>query len=407
MTPWRARLVMLLVRARNWVVGEFNWGQIIGSVLTTSWGSPAGDVHADDPSRVNTGLISPSNKHVADPTGSTNQDELKDQHRQVRQLIKQALEEPTLEDLTEFLEFTNRFRRLAVWNARMAHIQRPGARIIASEYEWTTVGRYVLPDAVPIIILWPFSPIRFVYELEDTGPPIDRDNINDPFAARGEFRPRTLSTLESNLKRQKSFRIEVEARRQGFSYAGSAVAQGVLSFAHSAEAPLADGKPIGAFVQNNAVSAGQLSKRGIPAFRITVNDRLEPIERFVTLAHELGHIFCGHLGACSSLSGREEESGWPDRQSLGKDEKEVEAEAIAYLVASRAEIITGSAVYLKRHAQDAEMAKINLDLIVRAAARIERLAKIHYGTMVFKPQSGASTPPTSEPRVFSSLDFIR
>jgi hypothetical protein len=39
--------------------------------------------------------------------------------------------------------------------------QRPGARVIASEFEWQTVGRCVLPDAVPIIILWPFSPIHF------------------------------------------------------------------------------------------------------------------------------------------------------------------------------------------------------------------------------------------------------
>jgi hypothetical protein len=46
----------------------------------------------------------------------------------------------------------------------------------------------VQPDAVPIIILWPFRPIRFVYELEDTGPPIGRESINDPFAVRGEFR---------------------------------------------------------------------------------------------------------------------------------------------------------------------------------------------------------------------------
>ena len=97
-----------------------------------------------------------------------------DPQEQVRQLIKQALEEPTLEQLTDFLDFTNRFRRLAVWNARMAYIQRPGAKSIASEWEWRSVGREVQPDAVPIIILWPFSPIRFVYELADTGPPIER-----------------------------------------------------------------------------------------------------------------------------------------------------------------------------------------------------------------------------------------
>ena len=72
--------------------------------------------------------------------------------------------------------------------------QRLGARVIASEFEWQTVGRCVLPDAVPIIILWPFSPIRFVYQLQDTGPPIDRESINDFFAAKGEFRLGTLST---------------------------------------------------------------------------------------------------------------------------------------------------------------------------------------------------------------------
>jgi hypothetical protein len=30
------------------------------------------------------------------------------------------------------------------------------------------------------------------------------------------------------------------------------------------------------------------------------------------------------------------------------------------------------------------MANVNLDLVVRGAARIERLAEIHYGKMVFK-----------------------
>ena len=149
-------------------------------------------------------------------------------HRQIRQLIKQALETPTPAGLAEFLDFSTRFRRLAIWNARMAYIQRPGARIIASEFEWETVGRHVLPDAVPIIILWPFSPIRFVYELQDTGPPIDRESINDPFAAKGEFPPATISALMSSLKKQKSFKIEIELRRHGFGYAGTAAAHGLV-----------------------------------------------------------------------------------------------------------------------------------------------------------------------------------
>jgi hypothetical protein len=98
----------------------------------------------------------------------------------------------------------------------MAYIQRPGARIIASEYEWKTVSRSVVPDAVPIMILWPFSPIRYVYELEDTEPRIDREAIKDPFAAKGNFDPRALPTLMASLQKQKRFKIIIEGRRQGF-----------------------------------------------------------------------------------------------------------------------------------------------------------------------------------------------
>jgi hypothetical protein len=52
-------------------------------------------------------------------------------------------------------------------------------------------------------------------------------------------------------------------------------------------------------------------------------------------------------------------------------------------VASRAGLVTCSAAYLKSYVQHTDMDKIDLDLIVRAAARIERLAKIRYGSMNF------------------------
>jgi hypothetical protein len=76
------------------------------------------------------------------------------------------------------------------------------------------------------MILWPFSPIRYVYELEDTEPRIDREAIKDPFAAKGNFDPRALPTLIVSLQKQKRFKIIIEGRRQGFSRAGSAAARG-------------------------------------------------------------------------------------------------------------------------------------------------------------------------------------
>lgn len=321
------------------------------------------------------------NRGSSDPAQSESQE---DGYIQVRQLIKSAIESPTQEGLTDFLDFTTKFRRLAIWNARMAYIQRPGASVIASEFEWQTVGRYVRPDAVPILILWPFSPIRFVYELADTGPPIDRCSIQDPFATKGELGRHVLPRLISSLKERRNFKIKVEGRRLGFSYAGSAAAQGVLAISASSGGPFSNDGGIGQFVEENARSNASTDKLGIPTFRILVNDRLEPGERFVTIAHELGHIFCGHLGPCLSRSGKEEESGWPDRRSLGMGEKEVEAEAIAYLIASRAGLVTNSAQYIQTHVKHADMKMIDIDLIVRAAARIERLAKIHHGSMAFR-----------------------
>ncbi len=51
-----------------------------------------------------------------------------DAQHQIRQLVKLALETPTPDQFIEFFDFTNRCRRLAVWNARMAYIQRAQAR---------------------------------------------------------------------------------------------------------------------------------------------------------------------------------------------------------------------------------------------------------------------------------------
>jgi hypothetical protein len=313
------------------------------------------------------------------------QQDAQHRYRLVRQLLKQALEAPTPKGLEDLLQFATKFRRLSVWNANMAYIQRPGARVIASEFEWKREGRFVQPDAAPIIILWPRSPIRFVYEFEDTGPLIDRKKINDPFAVDGQLPPKALDRLIKSLKKQKTFKISLEGRRQGFSYAGSAAAHGSLPIGAAQNGLMEGGSRIGQFAQDNAETGPRPRNASVPAYRITFNERLNTAERFATIAHELGHIFCGHLGACASGPRESDESGWRDRRSFSKHEKEVEAEAVAFVVASRAGVVPASAEYLREFVRSADISRIDPELIVRAAARIERLAGLHYGTMAFEP----------------------
>lgn len=304
-------------------------------------------------------------------------DDIDAQRTQARQLIKQALETTTPVSLVQSLEFVTKFRRMSIWNARMVYIQRPGARAVASEYEWDRMGRHVLPDAVPIIILWPFRPICFVYELADTGPLLERENPNDPFFVEGELQPRTLATLIRELEKQKLFRVKTEFRRHGYDSAGTAALYGVDGNrgvdAQNGLGPSADDVQTVASVVE-----------GVRVYGVVINDRMTLPERFVTLAHELGHIFCGHLGACQSTGARANESGWPDRTRLSHSEREIEAEAVAYLVAARAGLKPASASYLGSHAKVVDLSKVDVDTIVRAAARIERLAGISHGKMTFE-----------------------
>jgi hypothetical protein len=100
------------------------------------------------------------------------------------------------------------------------------------------------------------------------------------------------------LKRQKTFKIRLEERRQGFRYAGSAAAQGSLPL----DGLIGSTSRIGQFAQENAVTGPPSAGASVPVYRISFNGRLDTAERFVTIAHELGHIFCGHLGGCVSDS---------------------------------------------------------------------------------------------------------
>jgi hypothetical protein len=297
----------------------------------------------------------------------------------VLNLLRDAERHDPLTELPKCLDFGQRFRRLSVWNAHMAYIQRPGATAIGSAYEWRCIGRDIAPDGQPIIILWPFGPIAFVYEVGDTIPSIERANIGDPFSVSGRLPERVFPALASSLQKQRMFRIEVEYVRLGQAGAGSAAALDLRTEASEAVGSSPGQKDDGTIAALAHQSGKTCKVKNGPSFRIKLNDRLSAAEAFATLAHELGHIFCGHLGGCENGDTKSVQVGWPDRTSVGLADREFEAEAVAHLVCARAGIVTRSADYLRPYVRDRTPDAISLDTIVRAAARIERLAGIRHG----------------------------
>lgn len=235
-----------------------------------------------------------------------------------------------------FLSFVVRFNNLSVYNAMLVLVQRPGAAAVATRIKWESFGRYVKPDAVPIVILRPFGPVAFVFEQGDTeGNPLPGENDN-PLFATGTL---SQSVYDQTCKAAEKYGIYVEhSDSYGMLLAGTAAGFSVMP-------------------EMFETKAGR-------EFRVRLNAKHDLPTRFCTLAHELGHIYCGHVG--SDSKGR-----WPDRSKLPHAQAEMEAEAVAWLVCQRNGVKTKSREYLSEQVRKVEPADISMYAIFEAANRVE------------------------------------
>lgn len=192
-------------------------------------------------------------------------------------LFQDVREYRSSKNYMELLDFIKRFRNIAPYNAMLIHIQKPGSKYIASAKDWyARFGRRPKPGARPLIILWTFGPVSFVYELEDT---------------EGE------------------------------------------------EFPIA----------------------------ITLNSNHDRLTQLATIYHELGHVYCGHLG-------NQELDYLPKRCVLPIEVKEFEAESVCWLLCEREGIKNPSAEYLSNYLNSYnEIPGISIDTVLKAAAKIEQM----------------------------------
>ena len=93
--------------------------------------------------------------------------------------------------------------------------------------------------------------------------------------------------------------------------------------------------------------------------------------QFSTLAHELGHLFLGHLGPDKKLN-------VPRRAAMTHTQREFEAESVAYLVCERNGIKVKSQTYLANYADRVtSLDSIDLYQVMRAAGQVETLLALN------------------------------
>jgi hypothetical protein len=253
-------------------------------------------------------------------------------------------------DYNDLLEFVSRLRNFAPFNAMLLQIQKPGLSYAASAWEWRECfGRTIKEGARPLLVLWPFGPVALVYDVLDTeGEDLPEDVAS--FVAHGE--------------------IDEERFSCGL----------VLAAKRNIQCVMVD-------AGDNAAGSIRVFRRAqreeeTTVYRMQLNRNHSLPVRFTSLAHELGHLFLGHLGLDRKLN-------IPSRPPLSHEERELEAESVAYLVCARNGVESKSQTYLKNYV-DVHTTVGDLDLyqVMRAAGQVETVLGVGAHMKFDKPQSG-------------------
>lgn len=257
----------------------------------------------------------------------------------VRSLLDQLLADSRLytqsKDYKELLDFVVRLGNFAPFNAMLLQVQKPGLRFAASARDWQErFGRTPKDGARPLLILWPFGPVALVYDVIDTeGKPIPDDVAS--FFAHGRVDEKQFASFQTQIAKRAIEWVWVDA---GDQRAGSI----------------------------RVVRRGTKDKEPT-LYRIHVNRNHAIAVQFSTLAHELGHLFLGHLGPDSVLN-------VPERHSMDHAQRELEAESVAYLVCARNGVTSKSEAYLKDYVHaHTTIDQIDLYQVMRAAGQVESL----------------------------------
>ena len=114
---------------------------------------------------------------------------------------------------------------------------------------------------------------------------------------------------------------------------------------------------------------------GPTRYRMQINRNHTPAVQFVTIAHELAHLFLGHLGSDKHLR-------VSARHASGHSQQELEAESVAYIVCRRNGVNSKSHPYLSSFiTENVEVDSLDVYQIMKAAGRVETVLGLRSDTL--------------------------
>lgn len=267
----------------------------------------------------------------------------KDKESALDKLFQEVRRYQNGQELKGVFEFIKKFRNVAPFNAFLLHVQKPGSVYVATASEWhNRFNRKIKPEARPLVILRPFGPVCFVFELGDNeGDQPFPDELLQPFKIEGEIPPRLFGNLIQNLT---CYGVSFHEANFGSSAAGC--------------------------IKKSAPAVEYVGGKKVKIFyNLVVSEKLSEEEKFATITHELGHLFCGHLGTPVSKL-------WASRTGGSLSTREFEAESVTWLVCERIGINNPSASYLSGYlGKDRQIPEISFETVLKAAGMVEAMTQ--------------------------------
>lgn len=301
-----------------------------------------------------------------DPKKPINRDAKdEDEIEKLREMYQKAVFARYSREYLARLKFICEDGYLSPFNRNLIFSQKPGATMVASEEQWYIKHkRFLNIDAVPIATIRMGCPVQFVYDVSDTSV---ISGYEDILLKKSENKHKKINTnidlyIKNLIYGVNKYKVDVYyTSNYGLNLSG--------------EIKRLDRTVVKKNDTFSDVSDKKESteyKREI-RYELAINSRLDKEMQLATMIHEVGHLFCGHLGKIEIVGGLLESLG---HENLAIDVKEFQAESISFIVCNRLGISTSSEKFLRSYiGKNGNIPEINFDRMLKIAGIIESMCK--------------------------------